>query len=202
MAKQTWVNVGGIWKQVKDVWLKENGEWKNEVVPKGKVGSSWKEFITYNIFPPYLFLHGNEGVEWVEGYKTGTPDRTKGVKQDGQLLIETDEVNVEFAWVTDTMINLSNYNSIKCTGVMIGNSGQYSTAFTQELDVSQLLGNFYIRLHLVTISFFGTQYSDWYIIASTEKDRNYENYDAKHKTNLFGMGLTNSMVKFDKVWLE
>lgn len=202
MAKQTWVNVGGIWKQVKDVWLKENGEWKNEVVPKGKVGGSWKEFITYSIFPPYLFLHGNEGVEWVVGYREGDPNRTRGVKQDGQLLIETDEINVEFAWVTDTMIDLSNYNSIKCTGVMIGNSGQYSEEFTKELYVSQLLGDFYIRLHLKAKSFFGSQSSEWYIIASTEKDGNGSNYDAKHTTNLFRTALTDSMVKFDKIWLE
>lgn len=48
MAKGTWVNVGGNWKNVKNIWVNINGVWKQKAIPKGNVAGVWKEFVQYN----------------------------------------------------------------------------------------------------------------------------------------------------------
>lgn len=47
MAKGTWVNVNGTWKQVKNIWQNVGGVWKQKVIPKGNIGGVWKDFISY-----------------------------------------------------------------------------------------------------------------------------------------------------------
>ena len=47
MSKATWINVNGVWKNVKNVWENVNGIWKEKVIPKGNINGVWKEFIAY-----------------------------------------------------------------------------------------------------------------------------------------------------------
>lgn len=49
MGKATWINIGGTWKQVKNVWQNIGGLWKQKVIPKGNINGIWKEFISYII---------------------------------------------------------------------------------------------------------------------------------------------------------
>ena len=47
MAKKTWVNVSGTWKEVKNVWNNVAGVWKENVMPKINVTGVWKICISY-----------------------------------------------------------------------------------------------------------------------------------------------------------
>lgn len=65
MAKKTWVNIGGVNKEVNNVWQKINGLWVDQIVPNGLVGSlGWKEFMEYK---RYIFKAG-DSIEPLKNY--------------------------------------------------------------------------------------------------------------------------------------
>ncbi|GCD13280.1 hypothetical protein [Clostridium tagluense] len=53
MSKATWLNIGGVWKQAKNIWENIGGVWKQKVIPKGNISGLWKDFIGY--YTPRIF---------------------------------------------------------------------------------------------------------------------------------------------------
>lgn len=47
MAKQTWLNVGGTWKELVSVWNNVGGVWKKDAMPKLNVSGVYKECMSY-----------------------------------------------------------------------------------------------------------------------------------------------------------
>lgn len=113
MVKQTWVKVNGVWQKVKSAWANVGGTWKKDVMPKGNIGGDWKEFMSYSVFPPYLYLEGKEGVSWVEGHKT-THFHNARSKESTYLYLESDSSSSEaaIAWVTEEAVDLTSYNKL------------------------------------------------------------------------------------------
>lgn len=50
MAKKTYFNLGGIWKNVQNIWANIGGTWKQKVVPMGLIAGVQKAFIVYSIY--------------------------------------------------------------------------------------------------------------------------------------------------------
>ncbi|GCD10603.1 hypothetical protein [Clostridium tagluense] len=56
MSKATWLNIGGAWKQAKNIWVNVGGVWKQKIIPKGNVNEVWKDFISYIYIKANLVL--------------------------------------------------------------------------------------------------------------------------------------------------
>lgn len=116
----------------------------------------------------YLYNEGVENVAWVEGYGYGY-DWTH-TKESDHLLIDIDEA--EAAWVTDAVVDLSAYSTLKVdwesagdsawvhlivSSVKNGDGETYNARYTDygsfarktdSVDVSALSGSYYVRVHL------------------------------------------------------
>lgn len=64
MAKKTWINISGAWRNVKVAWLNVGGVWK-KITPKGNISGTWKDFIQY------LMLLFDFGVQYITFGKIG-----------------------------------------------------------------------------------------------------------------------------------
>lgn len=75
MAKKTWVNIGGVNKEVKNVWHKANGIWKEQVVPSGVINSlGWKQFMEYKryIYKPGIVVEPLKSFYFAVTYEAGS----------------------------------------------------------------------------------------------------------------------------------
>lgn len=168
MPKKTYVKIDDSWRNVKAVWIKVAGVWK-KVIPKGKIGGVWKEFIQY-LFNIYTL--GTEHVQIVPGYtEAWTGNQT--TKNADHLYLEARASWANVSWgvvsfVTDKPIDVTSFSKMYVTWSVTsgGNSGAYfglvtskttkaltASGFsasadnkTQEINIVALQGNYHLAI--------------------------------------------------------
>jgi hypothetical protein len=167
MTKKTWVNVGGTWKNVKNIWLNVGGVWIQKVIPKVNIGGIWKEFIQYLYT---LYKNGVETVIFSKGYsmtggttifeKQATRYRIHVYPQNGTLYVNSDSLVDVTSYSQLKMLCTSNNNVYPLTGVIgLATSKTHtgdltvksevggikiSPAVEVSVDITSLSGSYYI----------------------------------------------------------
>mgnify|MGYP003571708043 CR=1 FL=1 len=122
MAKATKIKVGGVWKDVKNIWIKRGGIWKAKVIPKIMVGGVWKECIGYYV--PYAYI----GIKDASG-------NTKVYKLDENLTIVDQRTIIGGNYVTalevtmDDHVFLSVYSITNGTLLLDENLNTFTTFY-------------------------------------------------------------------------
>lgn len=172
MAKKTWVNVSGVWKEVKNVWINVGGTWKQKVIPKGNITGSWKEFMQYELI---IYDNGIEHVPIVRGDFVTTPPYNSVFQKNADHIIISggSENGNRSTLVTDVRVNLTGYKTlnVEISAVRVDDYGDSSRflmvspnkTFTQavairtlplsvsnvkevlSLDITDLEGEFYLQ---------------------------------------------------------
>ena len=182
MAKQTWVNIGGTWKQVKNVWVRIGGVWKQQVIPKGLIGAAWKEFMQY-----FVGIY-NDGVEYyplATTFSDGNSGTKQFIKNETNLYIRATYTSRIF--VATGLINVTNIKKIEVDwsvttagygGVVFGLASNnkdaiWDVSYTQQsaslprqktiIDVSSLQGNYYFKIQAFGGGSAGSQTVEAYI---------------------------------------
>ncbi|KIL79605.1 hypothetical protein [Bacillus badius] len=109
MAKKTWVNIGGTYRDVKTAWVNMGGIWK-KFIPKGNIAGVWKEFIQYAL---KIYEYGRENILLVEGYRSGSRGSIIKNSDHIRLFIKNDDQYDKIGITTDTLIDVTEFNSLK-----------------------------------------------------------------------------------------
>jgi len=170
LAKITWVNVDGEFKEVINVWQNINGEWKDRVIPKGAIsGLGWKEFMQYR---KWIY---KEGVEYIDLNKhplsSGYVDL---VKDDDCMIVRAESPGVgslsHIEIASERKVKLNDYTELnfdmrknKSGGMTIGvgikdfgsdsfdtyrglGSNTTTSRSIFKVDVTDLKGDYYIKI--------------------------------------------------------
>lgn len=169
--------------------------------------------ITENIeqcpgIPPVgaLYWHGTEIVSWIEGYDN-SPDITPAKKSDNLNFNNPGEgsyFNLESTYVTEEMVDLTNWNYLKAQVALKIN--EITIWKTISIDISGITGEHYIRIHgLVSWGSPVGSYVRGYLVASINRDANRDDYVVRGYQDEFpGKTFTagETECRFYKVWLE
>lgn len=168
MSKGVFIKRNGQLRKVVNVWTKKNGALKDEVMPKGLIGGSLREFMSCNIFPPYLY---KDGVEFNRGWDAY---QERGFNREESYIRLTEDTNFIY---TKGMLDLTEYDTLYVeweqlnlhsgfgiaisaskdvgyvhfpdeAGVANYNTSEQFSTRVDTLDISSLSGDYYIRIDI------------------------------------------------------
>lgn len=171
MSNKTWINVNGIFKEVKNVWQNINGTWKQKIIPKGNINGAWKNFIQYILI---LYNYGVSNVpfsgysssfsyelDYMQLYMRGRFDYTDSTYLATMDMIDlTNYTKIRFTTELTTTSNMNNLHMRlgASTSRTSRNFNAYvyknftnttgETKRTYTVDISDLTGMYYIKAYL------------------------------------------------------
>lgn len=180
MPKKTWINVNGVYKEVKDIWQNVNGYWKNQTIPRVNILDDWKELIEYKRF---LYNYGVYGNDWdlrhfdrgtyrefedhihlrVESYYQYNVFQSAQIQLINQVPIDVTPYNK--LCVDIELISTSYHFSVgvadraNSTGKFLSHqsfNGSRDTRTVAEIDLSSVYGDVYIRFSGGTNNLFNS----------------------------------------------
>lgn len=110
MAKKTWVNIAGTWRNAKNVWVNVNGVWKEKVIPKGNIAGNWRDFIQYM---QELYKNGDFTIPFSQAYNSSSFNTLTKNNSNFVMHLQAHNSTVQtFIYSTVNSIDLTNYKTL------------------------------------------------------------------------------------------